>query len=268
MPACMITPKDLNPDFGPLDGAAAYAILATLGPDVRLARGGVPAHCGGRRTGPGRFSGRSAGEDGIVISVECPACRQGLNIPDEFAGQSGRCNYCGSIVVVPDPTSGVASSSALADLPFATPRHPARPGAGMIANEVEHEGGAGASLGRILLLAFLALAVTACILPALVIGFSAEPAPEEKAGRPRSIPAARGANAPATPAPNAEAPVAELSPAPVPPVPVDEKRIVLTNPEGRTYHKQDCRLAGEGSRATTLRKALDRGLTPCPNCGG
>lgn len=170
--------------------------------------------------------------------------------------------------MAPDPTSGVLSSSALTDLPYATPRHPARPGAGMIANEVEHEGGAGAGLGRILLFAFFALAVAACILPALVIGFGAETAPEEKTGRPRSIPAARGTKAPATLVPQTEAPVAEVSPAPLQPVPVDEKRIVLTGPEGGTYHKPDCRLAGEGSRATTLRKALDRGLTPCPNCGG
>ena len=64
-----------------------------------------------------------------MISMDCPACRQGLNIPDEFAGQSGRCNYCGSMVFVPDPVSGAVSSSAFSDLPFSAPRRPARPGA-------------------------------------------------------------------------------------------------------------------------------------------
>ncbi len=199
-----------------------------------------------------------------MISVECPACRQGLNIPDEFAGQSGRCNYCGSVVFVP-VAAGAAPSSALADLPFATPRRPARPGAGMLANEAEHEGGAGASFGRIVLFAVLALILTACILPAVVIGFSAKTGPEETF-RPRSVPVARGEKGTVvTPAPIAD-PVP--TPVPVPAPPVDEKRIVVAGPKGGAYHKTGCRLAGEGAQATTLGKARERGMVPCPTCGG
>lgn len=203
-----------------------------------------------------------------MISVECPACRQGLNIPDEFAGQSGRCNYCGSVVVVPDPTSGVVPSSALVDLPYTTPRRPARPGAGMVANEADYSGGAGASLGRIAFLGVLLLIVTACVLPALVLGFSVKTAPEDKSYRPRNIPAVRGGGGSAAQVPKVVTPPAAPSPDPVALAPVDEKRIVVVGSEGGTYHKPDCRLAGAGARAMTLRKALDRALKPCPTCGG
>ncbi len=201
-----------------------------------------------------------------MISVECPACRQGLNIPEEFAGQSGRCNYCGSIVVVPI-ASGASPSTALADLPFTTPRRPARPGAGMLANEAEHEGGAGARFGRILLFSVLALLLTACLLPALVIGFSAETGPVET-NRPRSIPVARGtAGAPIAPLP-AAAPTPAAPPDEVKAPPEDEKRIVVVGPNGGAYHKTGCRLAGNGAQATTLGKARERGMVPCPTCGG
>lgn len=202
-----------------------------------------------------------------MISVECPACRQGLNIPDEYAGQTGRCNYCGSVVVVLGAMSGPAPSSALSDLPFATPRRPARPGAGMLANEAEHEGGAGARFGRILLFSVLALLLTACLLPALVIGFSAETGPEET-NRPRSIPVARGASGakvilpPPPPPPSVTPSAAPQSP------PVDESRIVVAGPKGGAYHKVGCRLAGAGAQATTLGKAIERGMTPCATCGG
>ena len=201
-----------------------------------------------------------------MISVECPACRQGLNIPDEFAGQSGRCNYCGSIVVVP-AASGASPSSALADLPFATPRRPARSGAGMLANEAEHEGGAGARLGRIILFTVLALILTACILPALVIGFSAETAPEGPQ-RVRSVPTARGTKGALITPPPATAPAPAAPPAEVKAPPEDEKRIVVVGPKGGAYHKTGCRLAGDGAQATTLGKARERGMVPCPTCGG
>jgi len=135
----------------------------------------------------------------------------------------------------------------------------------MLANEAEHEGGAGASFGRIVLFAVLALILTACILPAVVIGFSAKTGPEETY-RPRSVPVARGAKgAVVAPAPIAD-PVP--TPAPVPSPPADEKRIVVAGPKGGAYHKTGCRLAGDGAQATTLGKARERGMVPCPTCGG
>lgn len=200
-----------------------------------------------------------------MISVECPACRQGLNIPDEFAGQSGRCNYCGSVVLVPSPLSGAAPTSALSDLPFSTPRRPARPGAGMIANEAEHAGGAGSSLARILVLGIAVLALTACVLPAIVMGFTAETAPEESFRKP-SLPVARGRNVPNAATPPTEAPVLVATPEPVQAPPLDENRIVMVGAKGETYHSTNCGLVTAGARATTLRKALDQGLEACPDC--
>lgn len=200
-----------------------------------------------------------------MISVQCPACRQGLNIPDEFAGQTGRCNYCGSVVLVPNPLSATLPNSALSDLPFSAPRRPARPGAGMIANEVEHAGGAGASLGRIVVFGVLALVLAACVLPAIVMGFTAETAPEKSFRKP-SLPVARGRNLPNAVTPPAEAPVLVATPEPAQTPPVDENRIVMVGAKGGTYHQTNCGLVTAGARATTLRKALDEGLEACPDC--
>jgi len=202
-----------------------------------------------------------------VISVVCPACRQGLNIPDEFAGKTGRCNYCGSVVLVPSPTSGAMPSSAFSDLPFTTPRRPARPGAGMIANEEEHAGGAGSSLARMVVLGIAALALTACVLPAIVMGFSTETEPEEETFRKPSLPVARGPNIPNTTTSPAKAPVLVATPEPVQMPAINEKRIVMVGSRGGTYHHTGCRLVLPGSRATTLRQALDEGLEGCPDCG-
>lgn len=201
-----------------------------------------------------------------MIAVECPACRQGLNIPDEFAGQTGRCNYCGSVVRVPNQLSGGVPNSALSDLPFTAPRRPARPGAGMIANEEEHAGGAGSSLGRMLVFGIAALAVTACVLPAIVLGFSAETKPEAGTFREPSLPVVRGRNIPSVVAPPAETPVRVASPEPVQSPPIDEKRIVMVGATGGAYHQTGCGLVTAGARATTLGKALEEGLEACPDC--
>ena len=206
-----------------------------------------------------------------MIQMVCPACHEHLNIPDEFVGRSGRCNFCGSAIVVsPESDSGGPSTAfeGGAASPYAAPRRPVRPGAGMVANEADHAGGVGANLGRIVLLGVFLLIITACVLPAVVIGFSTKTAPEEKSYRPRSIPAVRGGGVSTTQEPKVVSPTAAPSPDPVVTAPVDEKRIVVVGSQGGTYHKPDCRLAGAGARALTLRKALDRDLKPCPTCGG
>lgn len=221
--------------------------------------------------GPGQYAGRHTGGCVVVIQMDCPVCREHLQIPEEFEGRSGRCNFCGSAIVVPLASEAADLSSAFNDgvaSPYAAPRRPVRPGAGMVANEADYAGGAGASLGRIVFLGVLALIVTASVLPAVVIGFSAKTAPEEKPNRPRSIPAARGGGASTAQAPKVEVPPSPPAAEPVVPAPVDEKRIVVVGSDGGTYHKPDCRLAGAGARAMTLRKALDRDLKPCPACGG
>jgi hypothetical protein len=182
-----------------------------------------------------------------VILMDCPACRQRLSIPDEFAGQSGRCNFCGSaIVVAPSSTvdPGVADREGRVS-PFAAPRRPIRLGAGMVANEVDHAGGAGASLGRIVLLSVLALIITACILPAVVIGFSTETTPPVKP-RPTVVPETRGGGpSPATAGPT-----------------------VYVTSDGGVYHKADCTLAAGRARAISLQEARAAGRVPCGSCGG
>jgi len=36
-----------------------------------------------------------------MIKVLCPTCAKALEIPDEFAGQRGKCQYCGGEIQVP-----------------------------------------------------------------------------------------------------------------------------------------------------------------------
>lgn len=40
-----------------------------------------------------------------MINITCPECRKDLSIPDNCAGQTGRCNHCGSGIVVPGKAS-------------------------------------------------------------------------------------------------------------------------------------------------------------------
>ena len=135
----------------------------------------------------------------------------------------------------------------------------------MIANEAEHAGGAGASLGRILVLGVLALVLTACVLPAIVMGFTTESKPQETFHK-RSIPSARGADNPIAVSRPALSPVLEAAPEPIQTPPIDEKRIVMVGSKGATYHQTGCGLVTAGARATTLGKALEEGLEACPDC--
>ena len=41
-----------------------------------------------------------------MIQVTCKICREVLNIPDQYAGQSGKCQKCGSSLQVPSPSGG------------------------------------------------------------------------------------------------------------------------------------------------------------------
>lgn len=37
----------------------------------------------------------------MMITIKCKACGAGLEIPDEYQGQTGKCNHCGNPVAVP-----------------------------------------------------------------------------------------------------------------------------------------------------------------------
>jgi TM2 domain-containing membrane protein YozV len=41
-----------------------------------------------------------------MITTQCRACAKFLEIPDQYAGQTGKCNGCGAPVAVPYPQSG------------------------------------------------------------------------------------------------------------------------------------------------------------------
>jgi hypothetical protein len=45
-----------------------------------------------------------------MIELPCPACGQVLHIPDQYAGQSGRCTHCGGPVQVPPADGGAGSN--------------------------------------------------------------------------------------------------------------------------------------------------------------
>lgn len=38
-----------------------------------------------------------------MISIKCPHCGNTLNIPDQYAGQTGKCKECGNQIIVPIP---------------------------------------------------------------------------------------------------------------------------------------------------------------------
>lgn len=37
----------------------------------------------------------------MMITLKCKTCGMGLEIPDEYQGQTGKCNHCGNPVAVP-----------------------------------------------------------------------------------------------------------------------------------------------------------------------
>lgn len=45
-----------------------------------------------------------------MLELPCPACGQVLRIPEQYAGQTGRCRHCGSPIVVPSAEAGPASN--------------------------------------------------------------------------------------------------------------------------------------------------------------
>jgi hypothetical protein len=135
----------------------------------------------------------------------------------------------------------------------------------MIANEVEHAGGAGSSLARMVVLGIAVLALTACVLPAIVMGFITESSPEE-AYRERSVPSARGTDK-VIPVSPVKPPMVVTTPEPVSTPLKDPKRIVMVGAHGGTYHETDCNLVTSDARATTLGKARDEGLEACSDCG-
>lgn len=41
------------------------------------------------------------------IPIQCPGCGQTLQIPEQFAGQTGKCQHCGGAITVPTPATAV-----------------------------------------------------------------------------------------------------------------------------------------------------------------
>lgn len=137
----------------------------------------------------------------------------------------------------------------------------------MIANEEEHGGAAMFSLGRVVILGALALAVTACVLPALVIGYNTETKPEGP-DHTRSIPKARGEKSDIVPLDPPAVAVEPSAPSPHAAPTEDGKRIVYITSGGTAYHHANCPLLTDAKQATTLRMAIERELSPCSKCGG
>ena len=243
-----------------------------------------------------------------MIHVTCPHCQRALRIPAHFAGTRGRCNSCGGPVLVPGVAAQGRSREEILreqqgepvwtgfDGGTAIPAPDGiRLGAGMLAAEGETGSRAWASLGRMLVLAIILGLVAACVLPALVIGFSAETAPSEPVRKP-VLPVARGA-APGAPAGQLETPAAPIAPMETPPeteeMPVPSAPPGSTPPRasatfapiedgsgeaaggtvyvtrtGARYHKATCLHLRESRIAIGLAEARDRGLKPCQACGG
>ena len=199
-----------------------------------------------------------------MVEVICPTCGHTLRIPDEYAGQSGRCNGCGGRIVVPDacgrPDDPVVVPPGPVDSRFdpavvsTFPASGIRPGTGMLANEGSHGGGIGASAGRIAVLGCLFGLLAVCVLPGAIIGLAAKPdRPVES--RPRSIPAARAnADSPSgandMPGPDA----GEADP------------IVYLATVGSVYHHANCAQLRNGRVPLTRSAALLRGYEACGDC--
>jgi len=57
-----------------------------------------------------------------MIELTCPHCRADLKIPDQYAGQNGKCNHCRGKIVVPslmstDAKQGIEPIDGLEDAP-------------------------------------------------------------------------------------------------------------------------------------------------------
>lgn len=185
-----------------------------------------------------------------MLLFSCPTCHQSLQIPEQYAGTTGRCNFCGGAILVPVPgeRSGGDDCPEVAPDFYATPRRTARPGAGMLANEADYRGAHSFSVWRAGVLGCGLLLLAATLLPALIIGFAAQTAPPPET-RPRSVPTARGA-APERPAPAVSAPV----------------DLVYILPTGDRYHRATCTLVTEGGAEISVAEARARGLSACAVC--
>lgn len=185
-----------------------------------------------------------------MIVFPCPSCRQPLQIPEQYAGTTGRCNFCGGAILVPGPgvvAGGEDCPEVVPDF-YATPRRAARPGAGMLANEADYRGARSFSVWRAGVLGCGLLLLTATLLPALVIGFAAQTTPPPET-RPRAVPTARGA---------APAPAAPAVPAPA------ERVYILAT--GGEYHRATCAALQGGGVEVSVAEARARGLSACAAC--
>lgn len=132
-----------------------------------------------------------------------------------------------------------------------------------------------------LVLAVILGLIVACVLPALVIGFSAETAPPEPARKP-VLPVARGLAMDETTVPEAPpepikrpAPDAPTAPhAPATDAPTSdaggelESGTVYVTRTGERYHQATCPHLRESRMSMGLTEARAQGLKPCQACGG
>lgn len=224
----------------------------------------------------------NAQDTGDVISLLCPKCGWDLRIPAQFAGQSGTCNRCGAAIHVPDGGLSPAARARIHGQQVDAPMSPSgrsssaslRPDVGMIATEASGNGGAWGSLGRMALLLGLLLVIVACVLPALVIGFSAETEPAEKPPR-RAVVLPSVGGAPSSDALSSDGPQVEpgtvegrTGAALVDADSGDLNRTVYVTRSGHRYHRAGCRHLATGDAGILLGAARARGLTPCGTCGG
>jgi len=45
------------------------------------------------------------------IPIQCPGCGQTLQIPEQYAGQTGKCQHCGGAITVPTPATAVFAAA-------------------------------------------------------------------------------------------------------------------------------------------------------------
>jgi len=210
--------------------------------------------------------------DSTMLDIICPTCQKLLHVPAHFAGSTGKCTQCGGRIIVPgpgdfpggrtredilreqrgEPISSGFEGGAAVPVPDGV-----RLGAGMVASETERGGRARASIMRMIVLAGLLLVVLACVLPAIVIGYSAETKPPDPVKKP-VLPVARGV---LQERPLEEAPRGAEGPA------EGDRQVYVTNEE-TFYHEASCAQLGETAAEMPLKEALAASLKPCVHCIG